>query len=409
MHAPARRRADRVRGRPARGRTRPRRLWRARAAACPSASADAELAGSPGRARARPEWAPGSRPSAQDSRCGVRWRSGSSRGRVRGRSPACCSRSLALIPLAAFELVVTASPAGHPGLGARRRGRGAGLRGDATRRPPVLEADNACRPVAAAPAATSACGTCEPGTQARDSCALDDVDLDVPCRQPGRGRRSERVRQVDAGRGARCASSRTQGSVALGGVELGSDRRGRRPPGRRARRAGPAHLRRHGRRQPSVGPTRRDRRRPVRRAGRGRPARLGRTRSRRSRTPRSASTARRCRAASVSGWRWRGRCSPTSRCWCSTSRPSTSTSTADARSPPTCSHATRGRSIVLDHPPAGWVSTTSTRSSCSTRTGRRTRDARRSSSQAGGRYAAYAVERSVSSAAAEADVRFRSG
>ena len=43
------------------------------------------------------------------------------------------------------------------------------------------------------------------------------------------------------------------------------------------------------------------------------------------------------RAASASGWRWPGPCSPTSRCWSSTSPPSISIRRPPTPSPPTCS------------------------------------------------------------------------
>ena len=116
----------------------------------------------------------------------------------------------------------------------------------------------------------------------------------------------------------------------------------------RPRRRRPARLRLQRRGERPPGSAGRRRRRRARRPGPRLPRRVGRRAARRHPHPRRQRRRARCPAASAPGWRWRGRCWPTRRCWCSTSRRPTSTApTARAVAAEMLGSAARaGRSIV---------------------------------------------------------------
>ena len=178
--------------------------------------------------------------------------------------------------------------------------------------------------------------------------------------------RAQRSGQVDAGRRPRPLPARRQrrGDArrrAAGTVVL---RRG--APGGRAGRAEPAPLRHEPGREPADRTARRERRRPRRRAGPGGPGRLaGRAahgfghRGRVQAAPAS-------RAVSASASLWPAPCSPSSRFSSSTSRPSTSTRRRPMPSRPTFSSSPRA-TRPCSSPTASGAWTRSTRSSSSTR------------------------------------------
>ena len=133
----------------------------------------------------------------------------------------------------------------------------------------------------------------------------------------------------------------------LGRTPIERAGRRRRAHGRRSGRPGRLPVRRHHRREPARRQAGRHGRRAARRPRAGRAGRLVRRSARgpghRGRPARRPAVRR---PAPAGG---RGPCParPTSRCWCSTSRPSISIPRPPTRSPPTCSTRPTGRSLVL--------------------------------------------------------------
>ena len=242
---------------------------------------------------------------------------------------------LALVPLAAFELVAPL-PAATQAL--QRSRTAAGRVFAATDAPaPVDEPDTplplprrGARTAHAAPALGVGrlprhrpAGPARGGSRPRPG-------------TPGGPGRAERGRQVDAGRrpGALLARRRRRGDPRRRPARPVLLRR--RAPGGRAGRAEPAPLRHDPGREPSGGPALGRRRRAGGRAGPGRPGRLARRAARRPGHPGRAGGYPPLGRAAPARRQWRAPSWPTSPSSSSTSRPSTSTPRPPTPSPPTC-------------------------------------------------------------------------
>ena len=269
------------------------------------------------------------RRGGRGGRCAAR-----ARGRRRDDLAARCWRCWCCCPLALGEV----------GLVARRRRRARGA--DPGRRGPARRARRpgaggrgpggpACRSTA-----TRSCvdrvtaGVGRPGGAARPRPG-------ARARRPGRASSVPPAAARARSRRCCCASStRSRGAVRLGGRVAARARPRRRTPHRRPGRRRPARLRHDpGRERPpgAARPPPTPRSRP--RCGRPGSA-PGSTRCPTGSTAGSATATPRCPAASAPGSRSPARCSPTSRCWCSTSPPPTSTAPPPRSSRPRSSTAT---------------------------------------------------------------------
>ena len=274
--------------------------------------------------------------------------------RARGRARVTCRAPIAallvLLPLALAEVVLARRRRRHRlGPGPRRRGPARRARSPCRRR--------SSRPGSPVPAPgdTAVDGRPGRGRLGRPARLSATCRSDRAARSPDRRRRALRLGQEHPRRRCCCASStRGRGGPARRGRPARTSRSttyaARSGWSTTTRTSSPRTVAENIRLARPDGHRRRGRRGAARRPASGSwldgladgLATLARRRARRG-------LGRRARPARP----WPGRCWPTSRCWCSTSRPPTSTTPRPSSWPPRCSPRRRRRGRRVDHPRAG--------------------------------------------------------